>query len=92
MDDVRLDVAGEAGQRRHHAIAAQHRHAQERVELLEPVHLDPLQLAARVDAPRGDVHLVAALGEPSRPAREVARLRVADPEDAQLVVSHRSRA
>jgi hypothetical protein len=38
---------------------------------------------ARVDAAGRDVDLVPALGEPGRPPGEVARLRVADAEDAE---------
>ena len=83
--DDRLHAAGELRERRNHPKATQKGNAKERVELLEPVHLDPLELAARIDAARSDVHLVAALGEPPGPASEMARLRIADPEDAQPV-------
>ena len=85
MDDVGLHAARELRERRGHPETPQHGNAQERVELLEPVHLDPVELASRIDAAGGDMHLVALVGEPSRPAGEVARLRVADPEDAQAV-------
>jgi hypothetical protein len=91
VDDVRLDAVGELGQRRNHPEAPQHGHAEERVELLELMDVESFELAARIDATRRDVDLVAALREPPRPPREVARLRVPDAEDAQSAVSHRLR-
>ena len=59
VDHVRLHAAGELRERGDHSEAPQHGHAQERVELLEPVHLDPLELAARIDAALA--HLEAGL-------------------------------
>ncbi len=92
MDDVRLQPAGEPDERRRHPEAAQHGHAQERIELLEPMHLDPVELATRIDAARGDVHLVPLLREAARPAGEMPRFRVADPEDPEPAVRHLHRA
>ena len=84
MDDVRLDTSRQTGEGRGHAEAPDERHLQQPVEILELVHDEAVELAlARVDAAGRDVHLVAALGEPGRPAGEVARLRVADAEDAK---------
>ena len=72
MDDVRLDAFRQPRERRRHAEAPHERHLEQRVEILVLVHDEPVELAlARVDAARGDVHLVATLGQPVRPAREV---------------------
>ncbi len=93
MDDIGLHARGEPGERRRHPEAPQHRDAEEGVELLELMHLDPLELAAGVDSARGDMDLMAALGEAARPPREMARLGIADPEDAEPAVRrHRRRA
>jgi hypothetical protein len=89
MDDVRPHPPGKSGERGSHPEAPQHGHAEERIELLEPMHLDPLELAARIDAARGDVDLVALFREAPCPAREMAGLSVSDPEDAQPALRHR---
>ena len=69
MDDVRLHALREAGEGRGHAEAPDERHLQQRVEILELVHDEAVELAlARVDAARRDVHLVAALGEAVSPS------------------------
>ena len=84
VDDVRLDAPREPGEGGSHPEAPHERHAQQRIEILELVDDEAVELAlARVDAAGRDVHLVPALCEPGRPAGEVARLRVADAEDAK---------
>ena len=83
VDDVGLRLARDLLQRGDHPVAAEERDAVERVDVLELMDDKPVVLArARVEAAGRDVHLVALLGEPLRPTHEVARLRVADPEDA----------
>jgi hypothetical protein len=84
VHDVRLQAAREPGERRLDAKAPHEREAQERVEILELMHDEAVELTfARVDAAGRDVDLVPALGEPGRPPGEVARLRVTDAEDAE---------
>ena len=86
MDEVGLDLSRDLLQGRNHPVTPEERDAIERVELLELVDDETVVLAwARVVAARGDVHLVPELGESLGPTDEVARLRVADPEDAERI-------
>ena len=90
MDDVRPDARCEPRERRRHPQAAHARDAQQRVDALHEVDVQSLDLrGVRVLAARDDVHLVPALGQPARPAEEVERLGVADPEQPQALLSHR---
>ena len=79
MDDVRLDAPREPGEGGSHPEAPHERDAQQRIEILELVDDEAVELAlARVDAARRDVHLVARAlraGSPSGRSGATSRRR-----------------
>ena len=89
MNQVDLELSREAPDRRPEPEPTQPLHPRHPRQVAHVVHRDPLELLRpRRDAVGDDVHLVAALGEPPRPAQEDDRLRVADPQEAKRSVGH----